>query len=169
MDSERITPRSGRESRRVPAQAIWCAIADAPADVGVHHRIRREVFVHEQSVFPVDDTDPVDGDPATLKVVGYLGGEPAGAVRLYPTTADGSLWQGDRLAVLAAFRRRHIGAPLVGFAVRTAAQRGGHRMTAHVQLPNVRFFEALGWRRAGTVETYVNLPHQPMDIDLRRV
>jgi hypothetical protein len=39
-------------------------------------------------------------------------------------------------------------------------------MVAHIQLPNVRFFESLGWRRDGDVETYAGLPHQPMAIDL---
>ena len=80
--------------------------------------------------------------------------------------ADGSSWQGDRLAVRSGLRHREVGAPLVDFAVATAAAWGGERMTAHVQVLNVRFFECLGWRRAGDPEIYVGLPHQPMVIDL---
>ncbi|GAC1363832.1 MAG: hypothetical protein NVSMB4_19980 [Acidimicrobiales bacterium] len=169
MESTHSTPPSGREAWRGPlGEAALCSVAASAADIASHHRIRREVFVVEQVVFLVDDADPTDAVPTTLKIVGRLDGEPVGAVRIYPTTDDASQWQGDRLAVLPAFRRRHVGAPLVDYAVRAAAHRGGSRMTAHVQLPNVRFFEALGWRRAGSVETYVGLPHQPMAIDLRK-
>ncbi|GAC1308471.1 MAG: hypothetical protein NVSMB16_04780 [Acidimicrobiales bacterium] len=168
MESTQRTPPSGREvPRGGPGDAASCTVATSATDIATHHRIRREVFVVEQLVFRVDDADPTDELPTTLKVVGRLEGQPAGAVRLDPRTADASQWQGDRLAVLPAFRRRHVGAPLVDYAVRAAAHRGGAWMTAHVQLPNVRFFETLGWRRAGPVETYVDIPHQPMAIDLR--
>ena len=39
-------------------------------------------------------------------------------------------------------------------------------MTAHIQLANVRFFERLGWTRAGEPEIYAGLVHQPMSIAL---
>ena len=84
-------------------------------------------------------------DPATLHAVGLAGDEVAGAVRLYPLDGDG-LWKGDRLAVLPAERALQLGAMLVRFAVRTAGERGGRRMVAQVQVPNVRFFERLGWQ-----------------------
>jgi predicted GNAT family N-acyltransferase len=76
------------------------------------------------------------------------------------------LWQGDRLAVLPRFRLG-MGAPLVRFAVTTAAARGGREMVAHIQPPNVAFFEKIGWHTYGEIETYVGVPHQPMAIDLR--
>ncbi|MGI8751405.1 MAG: MSMEG_0567/Sll0786 family nitrogen starvation N-acetyltransferase [Acidimicrobiales bacterium] len=143
-----------------------CRMVASPEEIALHHLIRQEVFVAEQAVFTGDDADDVDGHPATVKVVAWLGDAAAGTVRCYPTSADGRRWQGDRLAVRRAFRRRDVGAPLVRFAVATAAAQGGRTMTAHIQLPNVAFFEALGWRRAGATETYVGLPHQPMDIAL---
>jgi hypothetical protein len=64
---------------------------------------------------------------------------------------------------------RNLGKPLVNFAVRTAAERGGDLMIAHVQLANVAFFERIGWYRDGEVETYVGVEHQPMAIDLTAV
>lgn len=166
-----------------PARAAWradvtrphqspttvrCSIVDTPDAAAEHHRIRREVFVVEQAVFATDDLDDHDEESSTIKVLGFCDETPAGTVRLFPTSPDGMEWQGDRLAVLAPFRHRRVGAPLVDFAVRTAAQRGGHRMTAHIQVPNVRFFEALGWTRCGAIESYVGLPHQPMAVDVRR-
>lgn len=147
---------------------VRCALVTDAAEAEVHHRIRHDVFVVEQAVFAGDDVDEIDQEDTTLKALGWWNGDVAGTVRLYPTSADGTQWQGDRLAVLAAYRQRHLGGPLVDFAVTTAADRGGHRMTAHIQLPNVRFFESLGWACHGPLETYVGLPHQPMAIDVRR-
>ncbi|HZQ26440.1 MAG TPA: MSMEG_0567/Sll0786 family nitrogen starvation N-acetyltransferase [Acidimicrobiales bacterium] len=150
-------------------EALHCAIAGDAAAVELHHRIRHAVFVEEQAVFSSHDRDDHDTAAATIKVLGFCGDAAAGAVRLYPIGGDDSRdWQGDRLAVLPAYRRHRLGGPLVEFAVTTAARRGGRRMIAHIQLPNVRFFERLGWVRAGAVETYVGLPHQPMEIDLTR-
>jgi putative N-acetyltransferase (TIGR04045 family) len=147
---------------------LRCALAGSPGEAEVHHRIRREVFVVEQAVFAEDDVDGIDGRPTTLKALGWCDGEAAGTVRLYPTSDDGTSWQGDRLAVVAAYRQGRLGGRLVDFAVTTSTELGGHRMTAHIQLPNVRFFESLGWEVDGPVEIYVGLPHQPMAIDVRR-
>jgi hypothetical protein len=40
-------------------------------------------------------------------------------------------------------------------------------MHAHIQLPNVRFFEYLGWNLEGPEETYAGILHQPMVINLQ--
>ena len=84
-----------------------------------------------------------------------------GTVRLYPL--GGTLWKGDRLAVLPGHR---FGAALVNFAVRTAGARGGTRMVAQVQVANVRFFERLGWACDGEPALYRGVMHQPMAIAL---
>jgi putative N-acetyltransferase (TIGR04045 family) len=141
-------------------------VADDGWTVSEHHRIRHEVFVHEQHLFAPSDRDERDDDAATIKVVATYDGVIGGAVRLYALEAA-EHWQGDRLAVLAAHRRHGLGAPLVRFAVATAGARGGRVMTAHIQVPNVRFFEHLGWWVDGDEETYVGVPHVPMAVDLR--
>jgi putative N-acetyltransferase (TIGR04045 family) len=131
-----------------------------------HWDIRHQVFVVEQAVFVGTDEDAYDADSRTVHVVGYVGDRAAGAVRLYPLdTAEGpGRWQGDRLAVLADDRAAGLGAPLVRHAVATATALGGTHMVAHIQLPNVRFFEHLGWSRDGDTEIYVGIEHQPMII-----
>lgn len=149
---------------RADGAPLRCFIADDAVSIDLHHRIRHEVFVGEQSIFPGDDRDERDADPDVLKVLGLCGPVAAGAVRLYVTDAGDGVWQGDRLAVLGPFRRHGLGAPLVRFAVRTAAERGGRMMVAHIQPPNVRWFEHLGWGRSGDIEVYVGLPHQPMHV-----
>lgn len=144
---------------------MLCRVADDPWMVAEHHRIREEVFVHEQRLFHGSDRDAHDDDTATIKVLGFREEVAGGAVRLYPLD-DAGRWQGDRLAVLAGSRRHGLGVPLVRFAVATAAGRGGRLMTAHIQPPNVPFFERLGWRVSGEREIYVGVPHIPMAIDL---
>ncbi|MDF2977455.1 MAG: hypothetical protein K0S40_2183 [Actinomycetospora sp.] len=154
--------------RVAPARADCRVVADA-AEAAEHHRIRHAVFVDEQAVFAASDLDAHDARPDVLHVVAWVDGRAAGVVRLFPlaAAADGpGDWQGDRLAVLPGFRTARVGAPLVRFAVATAAARGGTRMVAHVQQDNRRFFEHLGWT-ARASEIYVGRPHVVMDIALR--
>ena len=138
-----------------------------PEELELHLRIRHEVFVHEQAIFAGTDRDALDIDGTALHILGICDGVAAGAVRLYPVDPPGLTWQGDRLAVLPAFRAHGLGKPLVRLAVRTAALRGGRVMRAHIQLANVRFFQRLGWEVVGEPESYCGLPHQGMEIDVQ--
>lgn len=144
---------------------VACRVADDPWMLAEHHRIRDEVFVREQGLFLGSDRDGRDDEAGTIKVLGFRDQVPGGAVRLYPLD-DAGHWQGDRLAVLPGSRGHGLGAPLVRFAVATAASHGGRLMTAHIQPRNISFFERLGWLVSGEQETYVGVPHVPMTIDL---
>jgi putative N-acetyltransferase (TIGR04045 family) len=146
------------------SHAVACRLVRGERELARHLAIRRAVFVEEQRLFEGDDRDERDDDAATLHALGSAGGRPAGAVRLYPL--GGGEWKGDRLAVLAEARRGLLGASLVRFAVATAGARGGSRMVAMIQRPNVAFFEGLGWRRDGAVVEFHGRPHQPMAIGL---
>ncbi len=150
--------------RQVVPAGVACQLADdAVDDLAAHHRVRHDVFVVEQRIFAGSDRDARDDDPATRHVLGLVDGEPAGTVRLYPLQ-DG-WWQGDRLAVLPAFRISGLGGPLVRFAVATAGTLGGTRMLARVQAANETFFLRLGWTSLGG-ESYVGHPHVRMEIPL---
>ena len=149
----------------VGARAV-CRIAETPDELATHHRIRHQVFVEEQGLFAGSDVDSHDALPSVVHVLGYWDGEPVGAVRLFVLNEAERLWQGDRLAVLPGFRVRNLGRPLVRFAVATAGERGGRLMVAHVQVPNVAFFERIGWHKHGETEIYVGVEHQPMAIQL---
>jgi putative N-acetyltransferase (TIGR04045 family) len=147
------------------AATATCRVAGDAAERELHLRIRLEVFVREQRLFEWSDRDAHDEDPRTLHVIGLWGRVAAGTVRLYPLEEPG-VWKGDRLAVLGPFRQHGLGAPLVRFAVRTAGELGGREMVAQIQLPNVAFFERLGWRRRGEPADYCGRPHQQMAIPL---
>src|SRR4051812_46489303 len=149
---------------RAPS-ATRCRAAAGAAELEAHFAVRRTIFVEAQALFAGDDRDEWDSSPETVHGVGIVDGAVAGAVRLYPL-GDG-LWKGDRLAVLPEARTLHLGAALVRFAVETAGARGGREMVAQIQLPNVRFFEHLGWRPNGPAGEYHAVMHQPMAIPLR--
>ena len=149
------------------ARGLACRLARDAAELAEHFAVRHHVFVESQALFAADDRDDRDGAPETLHAVGLCHGHVAGAVRLYPLDANG-LWKGDRLAVLPADRFQRLGAMLVDFAVATAGELGGHRMVAQIQLPNVSFFERLGWRVDGEPAPFHGLVHQPMAISLSR-
>jgi putative N-acetyltransferase (TIGR04045 family) len=140
-------------------------VATSDTDLAEHHRIRHAVFVLEQGIFTSSDVD-VHDDLDALRVLAWYDGVPAGTVRLYPLDGRPGVWQGDRLAVLPQFRAHHVGAPLVRYAVATAGALGGSVMVAHIQPPNVRFFERIGWSRDGETEIYCGRPHVPMCITL---
>jgi len=144
------------------APALACRPVRTAAERAEHLRIRHEVFVAEQGLFAGGgDGDAHDSDPATILVIGLAGGDICGTVRLYPVPGPG-MWKGDRLAVLPGYRHLGLGAPLVRFAVATAAERGGRQMEAFIQPANVVFFNRLGWQRSGGLVEYAGIPHQRM-------
>jgi len=151
-------------SPALTADALACRLVEGAAELAAHHAVRHRVFVVDQRLFAGNDRDERDLQPDTLHVVGLAGNDVVGAVRLYPLAAG--LWQGDRLAVLPQARVHHLGALLVRFAVATAGERGGHTMVARIQLPNVQFFEHLGWHADGPPGPYHGVTHQPMAIPL---
>ena len=162
----------GASSRSTPAPsdvtAIECRLACTEQDFEAHFELRRAVFVTEQELFADDDRDARDDRDSTLHALGLIDGEPCGAVRLYPLERSWRRWKGDRLAVLPELRTHHLGAELVRFAVAAAGGLGGARMIAHVQLPNVRFFEHLGWTAEGNPAPFHGVDHQLMSIPLDR-
>ena len=152
--------------QRVAAEHVLACRPVADADeLTAHFRIRRDVFVGEQLLFPTTDRDEHDDDDRTIHVLGLVDGVAAGAVRLYPLSGD--VWKGDRLAVLSEHRRAGIGRPLVKCAVALATELGGSRMDAQVQTRNVTFFKVLGWSPVGEPFDAYGVPHQQMSIELR--
>ena len=168
------TYRSSSTASRPTAATLTCAAVATEAERCAHFRIRHQVFVIEQGLFGGSydwaaggDIDDHDDDPATIHVIGRADETVCGTVRLYPVGPRGR-WKGDRLAVLASYRHLGLGAPLVRFAVGSAARLGGREMEAFIQPANVAFFRWLGWRPAGSLVDYAGIPHQRMFIDLTR-
>jgi putative N-acetyltransferase (TIGR04045 family) len=158
-------PSAASLSRSAASRVVCRQVASA-AELADHFAIRRQIFVDEQAIFAESDLDLHDRDRSAIALIGYCDGIAAGTVRLFDLDPANGIWQGDRLAVLAPYRTRGLGAPLVRCAVATAAVLGGRLMSAHIQLANVRFFQRLGWVIRGEREIYAGLVHQPMSIEL---
>lgn len=158
--------KSAEQEGLRPDLPVTCRAAATPQELAIHFAIREAVFVREQGFFEGTDRDAHDESSETIHLLGLCGRVAGGAVRLYPVEEPG-LWKGDRLAVLPAFRRLGLGAPLVRFAVRTAGESGGRRMIAQIQPQNVAFFERLGWQRVGEPAPFAGRTHQQMAIELR--
>jgi putative N-acetyltransferase (TIGR04045 family) len=161
-----VQTASSPSSTTETAALLECRLVDGADERAWHFDLRRQVFVVEQGIFDLDDRDSQDDDKRTLHVLGFVDGRAGGAVRLYPLDSAGELWKGDRLAVLPEHRACHLGAALVRFAVATAGELGGRRMIAHIQLPNVRVFEHLGWSCRGATSPFHGIEHQRMEIGL---
>jgi len=170
MPAELSMPAAGLPSAaplsRSAASLLVCRQVASAAELAEHFAIRRRIFVDEQAIFADSDLDLHDRDRSAVPLIGYCDGLVAGTVRLFALDQADGIWQGDRLAVLAPYRMRGLGAPLVRCAVATAAVLGGRLMSAHIQLTNVRFFQRLGWEARGDREIYAGLVHQPMSIEL---
>jgi len=140
--------------------------------LGAYRALRREVFVHEQSLYDRHDLDDRDDDPRTLVLVARdRDGLVAGGVRLGPA-GDGpdiGWWAGGRLAVAPAARRRGGGgAALVRAAGARAEAEGALRFDATVQARNEGFFTRLGWRSVRPV-TVAGAPHVLMCRPIGRI
>lgn len=160
-------PSSRSSATAERPRRLACRAVSTGGERAAHFWIRHQVFVAEQGLFRgAGDRDAHDDDPATIHVIGLAGGAICGTVRLYPLAGEPGRWKGDRLAVLPGYRHHGLGAPLVRFAVATAARHGGHEMEAYIQPANVTFFEWLGWRRTGPLVSYAGIPHQRMLISL---
>ena len=172
----------GRSSRTAATQLLTCDAVATEAERCAHFRIRHQVFVIEQGMFggsyggvgggddrrarrrPGHDSRHRPGGRDHLRHGKAL---PARTRRRSRRRRDaGGRWKGDRLAVLASYRHLGLGAPLVRFAVSSAARLGGREMEAFIQPANIAFFRWLGWRRTGDLVDYAGLPHQRMLIDL---
>lgn len=139
-------------------------IAENDKELEEYFRIRHEVFVNEQKIFPETDVDEYDKEAIHIVAIEKSTGKTVGAVRCY--RKEGDTWIGGRLSAAPGFRNGVVGSNLVRFAVKTVKSRDCKKFLAYVQPQNVRFFERLGWKTIGEPITYHGLPHQLMEADL---
>jgi predicted GNAT family N-acyltransferase len=119
--------------------------------------IRRQVFIVEQEV---PEQDELDGrDPECLHFIALVGGEPAGTARLNLSSSEAKV---ERVAVLAAFRGRSLGAGLMDAIEKAALELGYRRAVLGAQVPVIPFYEKLGWVAEGPVFMDAGIPHRMM-------
>lgn len=141
-------------------------VAVSLEDLAACLHIRRVVFIDEQGVPEADELDELDELDGVCRHVLALphAGSPAtdalGTARLQLLDDDRGKVQ--RVAVLAAHRRRGVGAALMA-AVEIEARRAGRaKLVLGSQLNALPFYERLGWEASGDVFSDAGIPHRMM-------
>ena len=120
--------------------------------------IRRAVFCDEQGVDAAEEFDGLDA--ASRLYLARLEGAPVGTARL--RALDERTAKIERVAVLAPFRRRGIGAALTRRAVDDALAAGAARIVIHAQKHAEGFYAGLGFATEGAGFMEAGIPHVRM-------
>lgn len=120
--------------------------------------IRFTVFVDEQKV-PVE-LELDEFDPLSCHALALAGDEAVGTGRLLP---DGHI---GRMAVLAGWRGRGVGALLLQALIDEAKRRGMARMVLNAQTHALGFYARFGFVPEGEEYEEAGLPHRTMSRSL---
>lgn len=126
-----------------------------PDDAAAVLEVRRIVFINEQNV---PETLEIDGrDSECLHALAIdQGGKPIGTARLMPHGRIG------RVAVLAAWRKRGVGAAVMRALLEEADRRGFDEIELHAQTWTIGFYESLGFIAEGGEFLEAEIPHRRM-------
>jgi predicted GNAT family N-acyltransferase len=134
-------------------------IADFDADQAAIRHIRFTVFVDEQHV--PEDLEMDDRDPHCTHVLAF--GDDDAAIGTGRIDRDGKI---GRVAVVAAHRRRGVGAALMEQLHEIARRRELENVWCHAQISALPFYSRLGYRAAGEHFLEAGIEHVRMDRSL---
>jgi predicted GNAT family N-acyltransferase len=130
-------------------------LADWATDKDTIRRIRRQVFILEQSVPPEIEWDGRDED--CVHVIAETSNRDAiGTGRLHPSGKIG------RMAVLRPWRGTGIGSALLARLLETARAQGIEQVFLHAQSHVVDFYKRAGFRAQGEEFMEAGIPHRLM-------
>ncbi len=144
-----------------------------PAEQDACFAIRKTVFIEEQSVPFEEELDGLDEESTHFlaewrtDTSGYVddGWTPVGTARLrtVPGSDDQPVAKAERVAVLAEWRGRGVGAALMT-ELEAEARRWGHpRIKLASQESAIPFYDKLGYRAYGERFMDAGIPHFWMD------
>ena len=113
------------------------------------------MFIEEQNVPESLEIDGLDGD-CTHALAFDETGNPIGTARLMPQGRIG------RVAVLAPWRKRGVGAALMRVLLEEADRRGFEEIELHAQSWTIGFYESLGFVAEGDEFLEAEIPHRHM-------
>ena len=126
--------------------------ADAPEALSA---VRSTVFIVEQRI-PADLEWDADDARSIHALAEDADGTPIGCGRLLP---DGHV---GRMAVLASWRGRGVGAALLTRLVAAAQARGDARVVLNAQVQAMPFYARFGFAPVGAPFVEAGIPHQAM-------
>jgi len=121
--------------------------------------VREKVFVEEQGVPRELEWDEWD-ERCEHAVACDTEGNAIGTARLAP---DGRI---GRMAVLAGWRRRGVGAALLQAMIALARERSMPRVTLHAQTRAAGFYRRFGFSERGGEFSEAGIPHVEMTLEL---
>jgi predicted N-acetyltransferase YhbS len=102
-------------------------------------------------------------EQADIHIAAYLDGELVGCVVLTAIDgAQGPVAQLRQMAVDPDRQGRGIGAQILGFAEKLAAERGRREIILHARETATSFYEKTGYVPTGEILTEVTIPHRTM-------
>lgn len=140
-------------------EVVTFRLADWSMDEAALRDVRTRVFVQEQSVSEVLEWDGLD-DCCIHAIAETASGGVIGTGRLHPTGKIG------RMAVLAAWRGRGVGAGILRRLLESAMQKGLEEVYLHAQVAVVGFYARLGFVAEGPEFEEADIPHRLMRLAL---
>jgi len=134
--------------------------ADWKRDTDALRSVRTRVFVEEQNVPLNLEWDGLDAE--CIHMLAFAGDEPVGTGRLTP---DGHV---GRMAVLADWRGRGVGAQLLRSLMEAGKARGDRSCVLNAQVTAIGFYERFGFRAEGETFLDAGIVHRRMRLDYER-
>jgi tRNA(adenine34) deaminase len=134
----------------------------AGQDRALLSRIRFTVFVEEQKVPAEIEIDALDPD-CEHALAFDPGGQAIGCGRLLP---DGHI---GRMAVLAAWRGRGVGARVLLHLIERATARGFSEVVLSAQTHAIGFYERMGFTAYGDIYLDAGIPHRDMALSIKKL
>jgi predicted GNAT family N-acyltransferase len=144
-----------------PSAAFVVRAADWSADRAALRAVRHAVFVREQSVPEALEWDEFDA--ASRHGIAEANGAAIGTGRLLP---DGHI---GRMAVLAPWRGRGVGAALLQWLLDVALLAGHREVRLSAQVHAVGFYRRFGFTANGEPYLEAGIPHVDMQLALASV
>jgi predicted GNAT family N-acyltransferase len=141
----------------LPAPGVVVREIDDPREMETVVAIRHQVFVVEQGVTTNVRDNPHDRD--SRHVVGIIGQQIVGSGRLHLIRDEGQIaW----VAVLPAYRHRHVGRAIMRRLIEIADEAGTRVLFLNAQTHALRFYQHLGFEAIGEVFSMSGIEHQLM-------
>ncbi len=130
------------------------------ADEAAIARVRRAVFIEEQSVPEALEWEEMAPNGTWLVAVDVNAGI-IGIVHLAP---DGHIY---RMAVMASWRRQGVGAALLEMALAEARRQGHAQVSLSAQTHATAFYARFGFQTEGGVYQDAGIPHISMTLTFK--
>ena len=132
-------------------------LAEWGPDTEALRSVRTRVFIEEQKV--PKDLEWDELDEACVHALALVDDKPIGTGRLTP---DGHI---GRMAVLAEWRNRGVGAALLSHLMDVARERGDAFCELNAQVSAIGFYERFGFQVQGEEFMDAGIPHRVMRLD----